>query len=121
MNLTNEYIQYVSSAPSCVCPAATDGGGSIRIPAALCGVWGLKPTHGRVCSRHHPSIDQTVSVVGPVAGSLADCALAYAVMANQGHAPGERPPPLALPRALGGGRRPLEGLVAGVYWRVSGE
>jgi aspartyl-tRNA(Asn)/glutamyl-tRNA(Gln) amidotransferase subunit A len=60
----------------------TDTGGSIRIPAALCGVSGLKPTYGRL-SRHgvYPlawSMDQP----GPIAKTVSDLALAMNVLAG---------------------------------------
>ncbi len=65
-------------------PAATgtDTGGSIRQPAALCGITGLKPTYG-VCSRYGmiafaSSLDQA----GPMAKSAEDCALLLNVMAG---------------------------------------
>ncbi len=65
-------------------PAATgtDTGGSIRQPAALCGITGLKPTYG-VCSRYGmiafaSSLDQA----GPMALSAEDCALLMNVMAG---------------------------------------
>ena len=65
-------------------PAATgtDTGGSIRQPAALCGITGLKPTYG-VCSRYGmiafaSSLDQA----GPMAKSAEDCALLMNVMAG---------------------------------------
>lgn len=61
----------------------TDGGGSVRIPPALCGVYGLKPTFGRV------PMDGAVAIgwwsldhAGPIAGSLADLAAVYAVVAG---------------------------------------
>ncbi len=59
-----------------ICPLAvgTDAGGSIRIPAAFSGVFGLKPTFGRV-ALYPPSAFGDVSHVGPMARSAADAAL----------------------------------------------
>jgi aspartyl-tRNA(Asn)/glutamyl-tRNA(Gln) amidotransferase subunit A len=60
----------------------TDTGGSIRMPSALCGITGLKPTFGRVskagCLPLAPSLDH----VGPMARSARDCALMLEVMAG---------------------------------------
>jgi aspartyl-tRNA(Asn)/glutamyl-tRNA(Gln) amidotransferase subunit A len=59
-----------------VCPLAvgTDAGGSIRIPASFCGIFGLKPTFGRVAV-YPPSAFGDVSHVGPMARNVADAAL----------------------------------------------
>lgn len=61
----------------------TDAGGSVRIPAALCGVVGLKPTHGRVpikgcLGASNPTVDH----IGPMTRSVADAALLLQVMAG---------------------------------------
>src|SRR5438034_9206238 len=53
---------------------ATDGGGSVRIPAAFCGLAGLKPTNGLVGRRPIPDW-MDLSTSGPLAGSIADLRL----------------------------------------------
>ena len=60
----------------------SDGAGSIRIPSALCGIFGLKPSHGRV--PHWPATDQWAarSHTGPLARTVRDAALMLGVMAG---------------------------------------
>jgi Asp-tRNA(Asn)/Glu-tRNA(Gln) amidotransferase A subunit family amidase len=60
----------------------TDGGGSIRIPAAFCGITGHKPTFGLVPAMPGFRGWATLSVIGPMARSVADAALMLAVMAG---------------------------------------
>ena len=59
-----------------------DGGGSIRIPAAINGVFGIKPTWGRV-SRHGDVMTGSVGHVGPLASSSLDLARALEVIAHR--------------------------------------
>jgi Asp-tRNA(Asn)/Glu-tRNA(Gln) amidotransferase A subunit family amidase len=59
-----------------------DGGGSIRIPAALCGIVGLKPTFGRVSEFGAAPLGWSVSHLGPLTASVEDAALAYSLMAG---------------------------------------
>ena len=60
----------------------TDCGGSIRYPASMCGVVGLKPTFGRV-SRHGAfPLSWTMDCIGPLARSVEDCALIMRVIAG---------------------------------------
>ncbi|MFT7621070.1 MAG: Asp-tRNA(Asn)/Glu-tRNA(Gln) amidotransferase A subunit family amidase [Myxococcota bacterium] len=67
-----------------LCPIAigADGGGSIRIPASLCGVVGLKATWGRVSEHGAAPLCWSVAHVGPIAATVRDTALAYAMMAG---------------------------------------
>ena len=65
-------------------PAAlgSDTGGSIRIPASLCGITGLKPTYGRVSRAGVLPLAWSMDHVGPMARSAADCALLLGPMAG---------------------------------------
>src|SRR6201987_4821828 len=77
-------------------PAAqgSDGGGSIRIPSSVCGLFGIKPTRGRVSEGPLVPALYGLGVNGPLARTVADAALLLDVMA--GNFPGDMytPPPL---------------------------
>jgi len=57
-----------------------DGGGSIRIPAANCGLFGLKPVRGRVSASPHPHLWHALGTTGPLARSVRDSALVYDIV-----------------------------------------
>ncbi|GAC1355790.1 MAG: indoleacetamide hydrolase [Variovorax sp.] len=65
-------------------PAAigTDTGGSVRVPSALCGVVGLRPTVGRVSGKGIAPISTTRDTAGPIARRVEDCALLDRVLAE---------------------------------------
>jgi Asp-tRNA(Asn)/Glu-tRNA(Gln) amidotransferase A subunit family amidase len=60
----------------------TDGGGSIRIPSAFCGTFGIKPTFGLVPKLPGFRGWPTLSVTGPIAASARDLALALSIMSG---------------------------------------
>ena len=57
-----------------------DGGGSIRIPSASCGLFGLKPQRGRVTTAPHPHLWFALGTAGPLTRSVRDSALVYDVI-----------------------------------------
>jgi aspartyl-tRNA(Asn)/glutamyl-tRNA(Gln) amidotransferase subunit A len=91
----------------------TDTGGSIRIPAAACGVVGLKPTYGEIPIEGVVPLSRTLDHVGPIAGTVTDTwymyrALTDVASSNDSGTKGSQHPPkaanvdglrLAIPRA----------------------
>ena len=97
-----------------LCPVATgsDGGGSIRIPANFCGVYGIKPTQGRVSGYtgiDGPPMPYIFSQNGPIARTVRDAATLLQVMA--GH---DRRDPISLrespPDFVGAVDKDIDGL-----------
>jgi Asp-tRNA(Asn)/Glu-tRNA(Gln) amidotransferase A subunit family amidase len=98
------------------CPLAlgADGGGSIRIPAALCGLVGLKPTFGRLSAYGVMPLAWSVDHLGPIGASVGDVALAYQVMAGVDPLDGntQYQPPV---RVDGWNNPDLTGITMGIY------
>jgi aspartyl-tRNA(Asn)/glutamyl-tRNA(Gln) amidotransferase subunit A len=83
----------------CEIAIGSDTGGSVRIPAALCGIVGFKPSRQRVPTAGAFPLSTTLDSVGPLARTVADCAKADGVMSGEELADGDfaplEPSPLA--------------------------
>jgi aspartyl-tRNA(Asn)/glutamyl-tRNA(Gln) amidotransferase subunit A len=86
-----------AAVAAALCPAAlgSDTAGSVRLPAAQCGVVGLKPTYGRISIDGVIPLAWSLDHVGPMARTVADVALLHAVLART-------PPAPATGRAIAG-------------------
>ena len=94
------------AAGLCYGSIGTDTGGSIRIPASLCGVVGLKPGLGRVSAEYVVPLSPTLDFVGPLARSAEDAALMLEPIFTRGKGersvrPGRVPSPRARRARLG--------------------
>jgi aspartyl-tRNA(Asn)/glutamyl-tRNA(Gln) amidotransferase subunit A len=78
----------------CEVSIGSDTGGSTRIPAAICGLVGFKPSRERITIEGAFPLSQSIDSIGPIARTVADCFKADAVMAGDDYAPLE-PAPLA--------------------------
>ncbi len=99
----------------------TDTGGSIRIPAACCGVTGLKPTYGRVSCHGVIPLSWSLDHVGPLARSAEDCAIVFDAIVgydprdpNSISGPPSRPTASLIAGPEGRDTLSLQGLVLGV-------
>lgn len=82
----------------------TDTMGSVRIPAAYCGLWGLKPTKGRVPVSGLVHLSWTLDTIGPMARSPADLATMLMLLEGPDAADPASvllPVPMAMPKSLG--------------------
>ncbi len=70
------------AASMCLGAIGSDTGGSIRIPAACCGVTGLKPTYGRVSCYGVIPLSWSLDHVGPLARSAEDCSIIFDAIAR---------------------------------------
>ena len=90
----------------------SDTGGSIKQPAALCGVVGLRPTYGTVSRYGIVAFASSLDQVGPIAKNVRDCALLHRVVAGRDAndtTTVELPEPIEIPEAVD-----LKGLRVGV-------
>src|SRR6516225_3331805 len=98
----------------------SDTNGSIRVPASLCGIFGLKPTYGRLSRAHTFPFVASLDHVGPLARNTRDLVLAYDAM--QGHDDDDpvcaQRPVEAVAPLLGRGSEGLRIAVAGGYFRA---
>ena len=86
----------------------TDTGGSIRIPAAYCGVAGLKPTYGRFSLDGVLPLSWSLDHLGPIARSVGDLRHLAAAIEGRGAWRAEAPPTIRLGRLRQFGRDPVE-------------
>jgi aspartyl-tRNA(Asn)/glutamyl-tRNA(Gln) amidotransferase subunit A len=76
------------AADLCVASIGTDTGGSVRLPASLCGVSGLRPTFGAVSNRGVQPVSRSLDTVGPLARSAEDVyAMLEAIIGFDPHDP----------------------------------
>jgi len=101
------------SAGECIAALGSDTGGSIRQPAALCGIVGLKPTYGRVSRYGLVAFASSLDQIGPLTKDVADSAALMNVIA--GHDPlDSTSAPVAAPDFMASLGKDIKGLRIGI-------
>jgi aspartyl-tRNA(Asn)/glutamyl-tRNA(Gln) amidotransferase subunit A len=106
---------------------ATDTGGSIRQPAAMCGVTGIKPTYGRVSRFGMIAFASSLDQAGIIARSAQDCAIALTAISGFDERDStslnvaSEDYNTAMAKALANGSKPLAGLRVGVPKEFTGQ
>ena len=110
-----------AAVAACLCYGAigTDTAGSIRLPAACCGITGLKPTYGLVSARGVIPLSWSLDHVGPMARTAADAALILQAVAayDPQDIGSQKFPPVYYPSAIEEGTAALRLGVARDYWK----
>ncbi len=106
------------AAGLCVASLGSDTGGSIRQPAAFCGVTGLKPTYGRVSRSGLVAFASSLDQIGPIGKSARDCAILLDAISGEDPMDMTSRPSEPVAEMMGA---PIEGTVIGIPKEFFGE
>jgi len=101
------------AADECIAALGSDTGGSIRQPAALCGVVGMKPTYGRISRYGLIAFASSLDQIGPITKNVRDCAVLLNVIAGRDPLDSTSAP-VAVPDFTAGIGKEIKGLKIGI-------
>jgi len=101
------------AADECIAALGSDTGGSIRQPAALCGVVGMKPTYGRVSRYGLVAFASSLDQIGPITKNVRDCAALLNIISGKDQWDSTSAP-VAVPDFAEGIGRDIKGLKVGI-------
>jgi aspartyl-tRNA(Asn)/glutamyl-tRNA(Gln) amidotransferase subunit A len=108
------------SADMCMAALGTDTGGSIRQPASLCSIVGLKPTYGRVSRYGVIAMASSLDCIGPMTKTVEDAAILFGILAGKDQSDGTTLP-AAVPDYQQSLNSDIKGLKVGIPKEFFGE